>query len=109
MTNYDTKVIHKDCAKYLKDSNTLIKVNSIFDIYSRPTIICNHNYKDNCFVVYKKIDNKYFVVVKTNKSSQLLKKYQNYVIKQKDNIIKLVFSSKNFLRNILNIYENYGG
>ncbi len=109
MTSYDTKVIHKDCAKYLQDTNTLIKVNSIFDIYACPTIICNRQYKDISFIIYKKIENKYIVVVKTQNFAKLLQKYQKYVIHKNNNLIKLVFSPKKFLSNILNIYENYDG
>ncbi len=107
MTSYDTTVIHKDCAKILKDTKTLIKINSIFDIYSKPTVICNQKSDNSCFVVYKKIGDKYVVLIKTNSKKKPSKRYQKFVVQKKGNILKLVFLEQEFLKGILKIYEFY--
>ncbi len=109
MTSYDAKVIHKDCTKILKNSKTLIKINSIFNIYAQPTIICNQETKNIYFVVYKKVKGNYVVVIKTNKNKGVIKKYINSATIKKGNIIKIVLSKKDFFNDIIRLYKFYSG
>ncbi|MBQ8909307.1 MAG: hypothetical protein IJY90_03380 [Clostridia bacterium] len=57
LTNLDAKIIHRDCAKILKNKNIILKVCNIFNLFSKQTIVTNK--KENIFYVcYKKANNK---------------------------------------------------
>lgn len=105
MSCYDAKVIHKDCSKLLKCSNTLLKLKSIYDIYASPTYISSKNVKNCSFVVYKKRKDDYLVLVKCNNCLPIIKKFKDKIFFQKKQILKLILKPKCFKKNIIDLYE----
>lgn len=74
MCNNDANVIQSDCAKELINSKTILKVNSIFDITNKPTIVKNKKVKTVSFVLTKQQKNKIKVLVKP-KNCPIFKTY----------------------------------
>ena len=53
MTSFDAKVVHKDCAKILQDTGAKLKIGSIFDPKSTPTIVFKKCKEKNLYICYK--------------------------------------------------------
>ena len=53
MTTFDAKIVHKDCAKILQETDAILKVGSIFSPFSTPTLVFKNCKEKNFYICYK--------------------------------------------------------
>jgi aspartate kinase len=53
MTTFDAKIVHKDCAKILQDTDAVLKVGSIFSPSTTPTLVFKNCKAKNFYICYK--------------------------------------------------------
>lgn len=66
MTNYNTKIIHHDCAKILFGTKIKLIVKNILDLQSKSTVVTSESKNEVNFIVYKQIKN-FFEILEKNK------------------------------------------
>ncbi len=70
ISNLDATVMHKDCAKTLKGTNTKIHIASIFEIEKAPTIISKSSQSNNIFICFSSTPSNTTVYLKKPNSCQ---------------------------------------
>lgn len=73
MTNMDTKVIHKDCAKLLSNSSTTLVIRSCFNLSQSGTTVEHSPNPDLRFVCFRLCDSFAEVFVQDRKKSSVIK------------------------------------
>jgi len=70
ISNLDANIIHKDCAKILKKTNTKLLIASIFEMEKKPTIVTKNSQQENVFVCFSVAANNAIVYLKKQKTCQ---------------------------------------
>ena len=91
MTTFDATVVHKDCAKILQETDAKLKIGSIFQPYSTPTIVLKKCKEKNLYICYKENYDNVAIYVHNKNNTVETYEIQHGNLKKK---VKEIYSSK---------------